>query len=435
MPCAHKKRKLHRATAMAFQRLLPLVVLLLLVARPSSAVPSLHPVVLVPGNTCSQLEARLTDEYEPPPASGCGVPRQGRGWFRLWDNFTALQEDPSLFRCYADQLRLVYDPRAGDYRNVPGVKTRVVAFGTTRSFGSDDPSRKNVCMEGLVEALERVGYREGENLFGAPYDFRYAPAAPGLASRAFSGFSSSLRLLVERASQRNGNKPVVLVTHSLGGLFAAVFLDRTPLRWRRRYVKHLVMLCLGVGGSPLNMWPLASKALAANPTSLQAGVLTYGNRSFASMFSLLPSPRVYGRTPLVITRDRNYSADDMAEYLAAAGFSEDEVARYRTRALPVTLNLRAPLVPMTAMNGVGVPTVDKLVFWDANFSGKPKLVNGDGDGQINLETVLALQRLVGGDPDPPYFKSILVPNTTHKGMISDQSALKRVVSEILGASS
>ncbi|VAI82161.1 unnamed protein product [Triticum turgidum subsp. durum] len=294
---------------------------------------------------------------------------------------------------------------------------------------------RNVCMEGLVEALERVGYREGENLFGAPYDFRYAPAAPGLASPAFSGFSSSLRHLMERASQRNGNKPVVLVTHSLGGLFDTVFLDQTPLRWRRRYVKHLVMLCLGVGGSPLNMWPLASKALAANPTSLQAGVLTYGNRSFASMFSLLPSPRVYGRTPLVITRDRNYSAEDMAEYLTAAGFSEDEVARYRTRALPVTLNLRAPLVPMTAMNGIGVPTVDKLVFWDGNFSGKPQLVNGDGDGQINLETVLALQRLVGADPDQPYFKSILIPNTTHKGMISDESALKRVVSEILGASS
>uniref|UniRef100_N1R4L0 Lecithin-cholesterol acyltransferase-like 1 n=1 Tax=Aegilops tauschii TaxID=37682 RepID=N1R4L0_AEGTA len=443
---------------MAFQRLLPLVVLLLLVARPSSAVPSLHPVVLVPGNTCSQLEARLTDEYEPPPASGCGVPRQGRGWFRLWDNFTALQEDPSLFRCYADQLRLVYDPRAGDYRNVPGVKTRVVAFGTTRSFGSDDPSRKNVCMEGLVEALERVGYREGENLFGAPYDFRYAPAAPGLASRAFSGFSSRLRVLVERASQRNGNKPVVLVTHSLAASSPQCSSIGHPCGGAggTSSTSSFSLAC-GVGVAPLNMWPLASKALAANPTSLQAGevrqaprhakalaanptslqagVLTYGNRSFASMFSLLPSPRVYGRTPLVITRDRNYSADDMAEYLAAAGFSEDEVARYRTRALPVTLNLRAPLVPMTAMNGVGVPTVDKLVFWDANFSGKPKLVNGDGDGQINLETVLALQRLVGGDPDPPYFKSILVPNTTHKGMISDQSALKRVVSEILGASS
>jgi lysophospholipase-3 len=44
--------------------------------------------------------------------------------------------------CYAELLRLVYDPVAGDYRNVPGVETRVVSFGTTRGFGSDDPATK-----------------------------------------------------------------------------------------------------------------------------------------------------------------------------------------------------------------------------------------------------------------------------------------------------
>jgi len=99
----------------------------------------LHPVVLLPGFTCSQFDARLTDHYEPPPSSpGCGARRQGRGWFRLWENYTALQADPALLPCYQDQLRLVYDPAAGDYRNAPGV----VSFGTTRSFRFDDPAQK-----------------------------------------------------------------------------------------------------------------------------------------------------------------------------------------------------------------------------------------------------------------------------------------------------
>jgi lysophospholipase-3 len=147
----------------------------------------------------------------------------GKGWFRQWENYTALQEDPALVPCYAELLRLVYDPVAGDYRNVQGVETRVVPFRAKRGFGSDDPATKydilarniyqfitsqkisrqichylvlvhslvrNICMGKLIQALEGVGYREGENLFGAPYDFRYAPAPPGQASRGFSRFLS-----------------------------------------------------------------------------------------------------------------------------------------------------------------------------------------------------------------------------------------------------
>lgn len=291
-------------------------------------------------------------------------------------------------------------------------------------------------MERLVEALEGVGYREGANLFGAPYDFRYAPAAPGVASRAFADFRSSLRLLVEHASVTNGNMPVILVTHSFGGVFATEFLNRSPLPWRRRYIKHLVMLCLGVGGLPFIMDVLASSAVSpARTTTLLDSVLAYGNGNFASKFSLLPSPKVYGDTPLVITPARNYSAHHMPEFLAAVGFSDDDIQRYRTRALPVTLNFRAPLVPMTSINGVGVPTIHGLLYRDGNFSANPEVVNGDGDGIVSLDTVLALQTFVGDDPDQPYFNSVLIPNTTHTGLISDHVALTRVVKEILEATS
>lgn len=91
----------------------------------------LHPVVILPGHSCSQLDARLTDEYEP-AAGSCGA-RKGKGWFRLWENRTALQ-DPALLPCYAEHLRLAYDPAARDYRNVRGVHVRVRSFGSMRGF-------------------------------------------------------------------------------------------------------------------------------------------------------------------------------------------------------------------------------------------------------------------------------------------------------------
>ncbi|TVU04116.1 hypothetical protein EJB05_50318, partial [Eragrostis curvula] len=405
---------------------MPLVLpALFFISAVSAATSGLHPgVLLLPGYTCSQLDARLTDDYRP-FTPGCGIPKQGRGWFvRL--------RTPVSCRATPTSCALCSTPVAGDYRNLPGVETHVVAFGTTRGFGSNNPAQKNGCMERLVKALEGVGYREGANLFGSPYDFRYAPAPPGLPQRAFSTFVSSLRLLVEHASKRNGNKPVIIVTHSLGGFFAMEFLNQSPLPWRRRYVKHFLTLSLGIGGPPGILQVVASNP-GTPPSSLLDSVLSFGNRSFASMLSVLPSPNVYGHTPLVITRAKNYSADDIPEFLSAAGLSDDVVARYRTRGLPVTLNIRAPLVPITCINSVGIPTVDKLVYWDGNFSVEPQVVYGDGDGTINLATVLALKRVIGDDPHQDYFKSVFIPNVTHDGMISDDFALKRVVGEIIEA--
>ncbi|KAL6644227.1 hypothetical protein ACP70R_015835 [Stipagrostis hirtigluma subsp. patula] len=393
-------------------------------------VPDLYPVVLLPGATCSQLDARLTDAYEPPsPRCAAAAPIRGR-WFRLWKNSTAPQ-DPGAAPCLADQLRLVYDPAARDYRNAPGVETRVVGFGSTRGFLADYPADRDLCMGRLVEALERAGYRDGETLFGAPYDFRQAPAAAGQPCRAFSRFRRRLRALVEDASARNGGRPAVLVSHSQGGYFALEFLNRSPLPWRRRHVKHFVMASTGAGGFVLMLRSLASAAASA---AAGGPPLSRVRTSSASAFTALPSPKVFGGgTPLVVTRARNYTARDVPELLAAMGLPPQAVALYETRALPVALGFRAPVVPTTCVNGVGVRTMETLVYWDGDFGEDPEVAYGDGDGLINSASILALDTLIGGDPRQGYYRSVRIARTSHAGVISDGAALERVVSEILEA--
>jgi lysophospholipase-3 len=152
-----------------------------------------------------------------------------------------------------------------------------------------------------------------------------------------------------------------------------------------------------------------------------------------SAFSALPSPKVFGHAPLVVTRAKNYSAYDIPEYLKANGFSDDEVTRYVTRVVPVTLSFGAPGVPVTCINGIGVPTEERLVYWDGDFSAKPQVVYGDGDGGINIASMLALATAIGAQPEQDYFKSILIHNTSHVGTISDDFALRRVVNEVLEA--
>lgn len=221
------------------------------------------------------------------------------------------------------------------------------------------------------------------------------------------------------------------MSHSQGGYFALEFLNRSPLTWRRRLVKHFIMASTGAGGFVLYM-----QILASNGSSMPASVLSLRRvkRSFASAFTALPSPKVFGPdTPLVVTQAKNYTAHNMPGFLTAIGLPSDATRFYETRALPVTLNFRAPVVPVTCINGVGVPTVEKLVYWDGDFDVAPEVVYGDGDGLVNLASILALDTVIGEDPRQEYYKSVKIANTSHAGVVSDGFALECVISEILDA--
>jgi hypothetical protein len=110
-----------------------LLVVAALVALPlGSGAGSLHPVVLVPGYAANQLEAMLTAAYEP-SAPSCAASADEQGWFQLWPNHTATR-DTSQVSCFADQMSLVYDAGADDYRDADGVASRVPFFGSTRAL-------------------------------------------------------------------------------------------------------------------------------------------------------------------------------------------------------------------------------------------------------------------------------------------------------------
>ncbi|KAF0928929.1 hypothetical protein E2562_011025 [Oryza meyeriana var. granulata] len=101
------------------------------------AAGELHPIFLVPGASCSDVEGRLTEAYRPSVPS-CGA-LKGKGWFGLWENSSDLVAY-HYNRCFEAQMSLVYDPIHNDYRNLPGVETRVAKFGTARGFHGKDPS-------------------------------------------------------------------------------------------------------------------------------------------------------------------------------------------------------------------------------------------------------------------------------------------------------
>lgn len=65
---------------------------------------------------------------------------------------------------------------AGRYENQTGVEIRPYKFGGLAGVAALDPAlpRYTGTFEPLIKALSEAGYAEGQDLFGAPYDFRLA---------------------------------------------------------------------------------------------------------------------------------------------------------------------------------------------------------------------------------------------------------------------
>ncbi|KAK3007058.1 hypothetical protein RJ639_016622 [Escallonia herrerae] len=389
---------------------------------------SLHPLILIPGNGGNQLEARLTADYKPVSLFCKRVGWNKAGWFRLWF-------DPSVLlapftRCFAQRMMLYYDPDLDDYRNAPGVETRVPHFGSTESLLYLDPHLKHITsyMAPLVKSLEELGYVDGKTLFGAPYDFRYGLAAAGHPSHTGTKYLEDLRALIEDASASNGGKPVILLSHSLGGLFALQLLNRNTPSWRQKYIKHFVALSAPWGGTVQEMLTFASGNSLGVPL-VDPLLVREEQRSSESNLWLMPSPKLFGRDkPLVVTPNATYSAYDTAQFLDDIGFPQG-VGPYKSRTLPLIDELVVPEVPVTCIIGSGIKTPETLFYGDGGFDEQPEVVYGDGDGTVNMVSLLALEAK-WGDERNQTLKIINVNGVSHTSILTDDTALTEIFGEI-----
>jgi len=259
---------------------------------------------------------------------------------------------------------------------------------------------------------------------------------PGQPSEVFSRYLRQLTRLIEDASRSNQGRKVILFGHSFGGTVALEFVRSTPMAWRDRHIKHLILAApLPPGGFMKSVQYFASGTDLLFIPGVYPLALTLRPmwRTFESAVVNFPSPAVFGRKPLVITRERNYSAHDMMDFLAATGYGTS-VEPFRRRVVPKMDHFQAPMVPTTCLNGVGIETPEQLVYWDGDFDANPETVNGDGDEEINLVSMLAFDEQMRRQPKQnKLFKTIKLHGARHGTIVTEDWALKRVMQEILEA--
>uniref|UniRef100_A0A1I7ZKU3 Lecithin-cholesterol acyltransferase-like 1 n=1 Tax=Steinernema glaseri TaxID=37863 RepID=A0A1I7ZKU3_9BILA len=344
-----------------------------------------HPVVLVPGDGGSQIEANLTGK---PEVVHYSCYKTTADYFDLWLDLREFA--PLAIDCWADNMRLVFDAESGAAADSPGVRTRVPGFGGTASVEWLDKSRahQGQYFSTIADALVQWGYTRGKDLLGAPFDWRRAP-------HELAGFYATLRASIETAYFYNGNRRVVVLGHSMGNPVMLYFYRNVvSASWKEKFVHSHISLA-GAWGGAMQIVKLFASGYNMDyyRILLSPFALRPMQRSFTSSAFLFPSGAVWAEDEvLAATASKNYTLQNVREFFEDIGYALGWEQFQRTR-YPDVAALAAPGVALHCVYGRGVATPETF-SWAAGYfpDYQPTATNGDGDGTVNLRSLEACAR-------------------------------------------
>ncbi|KAL9180912.1 hypothetical protein ACHAXT_009717 [Thalassiosira profunda] len=151
----------------------------------------------------------------------------------------------------------------------------------------------------VIRALKKVGYEEGKNLAGAPYDWRLPPME---LERRDEYFTKTMKM-VEELYEANG-MPVVLLCHSLGCKVGHYLLDFAHARdpgWCDKYVHTYMPVGAPHLGAPKSLRGLMTGDTMGLPFLSDREAISMA-RSFGSILWLIPSKLPYFAPSTVFVR-------------------------------------------------------------------------------------------------------------------------------------
>ncbi|CAD6196330.1 unnamed protein product [Caenorhabditis auriculariae] len=362
--------------------------------------PAGLPVVLIPGDGGSQLEANLTGK---PTTVHYVCSKQTPDFFDLWLNLELFT--PLVIDCWVDNMqfvffclmnleimfvfRMMFNMTTGESTNMPGVDIRVTGFGDTPEIEWLDPSKASSgrYFFDLVDMMSSWGYTRGKNVVGAPYDWRKSP-------NELSDYFVTLKKLIEDTYRYNDNQKVVLVAHSMGNpvtlYFMRNFVDQP---WKDKFIASLVSLAPPWGGS-MQIVKLFASGYNMNyyRVILPPSHLRAMQRSFTSSAFLFPSSHVWGADEVFATTETtNYTVSNVEQFFTDLDYKLGW-EQYK-RAANLNGDLSAPGVPVHCIYGTGVDTPEKLTWPKGYFPDyQPIQINGDGDGTVNKRSAAVCAR-------------------------------------------
>jgi lecithin-cholesterol acyltransferase len=307
----------------------------------------------------------------------------------------------------------------------PGVTVSIPHYGQTASAPA---------YGGLYSALEAAGYTDGRDLVVAGYDFRLTPD--------LGGFLPRTERLIERTWRENGRRPVRLVGHSNGPLYAQYLLTHVSARWRRTYIQGFTDIAGNLPGQGGTWsWVFTGTEVPSGfawPTTLAQA------RSSARLIALSPStwmsasdPAVFGRREVVVVdraTGRRYTPADTNRLLHDGGLEAiTPIVHHYLGFVRFADPAHFPDVDVTAEEGSGLPTqvgigLPNLAVGQVFSQRASDLINLPGDS--NQEAITNSAVRVWRHMPCYRFRLIDNPGVSHFGLVTDSAVIHRLLGDL-----
>lgn len=267
------------------------------------------PLVIVPGLGGSVLEAKL---HNRPIALDC---QRDSDWYTIW---ASVVQGVARYSCFCDNLRL-YENKSSftGLSNYTGVQIRPRDYGGTKGVeysnaGTGEPPI--AYMHAMIASLKLHGYVPGVSVRAATNDFRIV-GVPAALDYEYA----KLKGLIEDTYKLNDGSKVHLLSHSLGGPLANLFLTTfVNSAWKSKFIASHIMLSAPLLGTPVAIYAAISGPRYDNVPQFLPQLIVPLVRSFPSIAWMWPrvsakGVNVWSDINFIETPDKNYSLTSLKQ--------------------------------------------------------------------------------------------------------------------------
>ncbi|ELP88080.1 1-O-acylceramide synthase precursor, putative [Entamoeba invadens IP1] len=343
---------------------------------------SRSPVVMVPGLMSSILEAKIdvAESYGPWPKD-CD---RTKDWSRVWVDADIVL--PRKGECLMKYMSGVWNETTNKLETIPGVSLRVPEFGSTYGLDQLDPvfviKQFTNSFHKLISHLEKMGYRDQVDMFGATYDWRSADL-PSTYYEATKGLIY--------AGYKNTGKKVVVLSHSMGGFVTYKLLDYLGKEFCDQYIQSWIAVSAPFIGTGMVQKQLSVGENLGLPIN-EENVRDF-SRTLESILALSPLGEKWNNDDMVTIKStgKTYKASELKDFykqIPEIASKSDYIINNEMVPFYHKWNYTVPNgVKMGCVHSHGKETPYSITFETEDLNSKSEVVYSDGDKLVNLNSL------------------------------------------------